>query len=216
MAKAGPTSQVTRVGDRSTRTRELLVDAAVKSLTLDGFVGASARSIAEKAELNQGLIFYHFGSVTNLLLAALDKVSADRMAAYGEAVAEASSPSELVNVAARIFKSDLDAGYVKVLVEMIAGAGSSSELRTEVADRIQPWFAFAQGAIDGAMPSSGLAEVLPTGDIAYAVVAMYLGLELLTHLEGDDAPTTRLFVLAGQLATMVTAMPHGTDAEVSG
>lgn len=214
MAKAGPTSQVARRDVRSVRTRELLVDAAVISLIKDGFVGASARSIAEKAELNQGLIFYHFGSVTNLLLAALDKVSADRMATYSAAVAEAATPSELVNVAARIFKNDLDAGYVKVLVEMIAGAGSSAELRTEVAARIQPWFAFTQEALDGAFPSSGLADILPTGDIAYAVVAMYLGLELLTHLEGDDAPTTRLFALASQLVTMVTAVSQGTAAEV--
>jgi AcrR family transcriptional regulator len=201
-------------GARSSRTRELLVEAAVRALIEEGYVGASARSIAAGADLNQGLVFYHFGSVTNLLLAALDKVSADRMAAYGQAVAEASTATELVDVAARIFRSDLELGYVKVLVEMIAGAASSPELRAEVSKRIQPWFAFARDAIGGAMPPGGLADLLPTGDVAYAVVALYLGLELLTHLEGDDAPAVRLFALASQLATTFSALSHGTAPEV--
>jgi AcrR family transcriptional regulator len=213
VAKAGPSSQVaTRVAGRSARTRELLVDAAVGALIDDGFIGASARSIADRAGLNQGLIFYHYGSVMSLLLAALDQVSTDRMAVYGQAVADASTPTELVDVAARIFQNDLESGYVKVLVEMIAGA-SSPELRTAVAARIPPWFAFAEGAIGGAMPAA-LASLLPTGDVAYAVVALYLGLELLTHLDGDDAPTTRLFALASQLTTMFSAMPNGSETQV--
>ena len=77
MAKTGTTSKVTDGGSsRSTRTRRLLVDAAIETLKEEGFTRASARTIAERAGSNQGLIFYHFGSVANLLLAALDAVSA--------------------------------------------------------------------------------------------------------------------------------------------
>ena len=178
----------------------MFVDAAVESLKCDGFAGASARAIAERSGMNQGLIFYHFGSVANLLLAALDSVSADRMATYSLVVEAASTPSELVDVALRIFSADLDAGYVTVLVEMIAGSTSTPGLGVEVAARIGPWFAFAQGAIERTFAKSPFASVLPPADAAYGVVAMYLGLEMLTHLNGDRAPATALFGHVQQIA----------------
>ena len=60
-------------------TRVALVDAAIESLRFDGFAGASARAIGARAEVNPGLIFYHFGTVADLLLAALEEVSARRI-----------------------------------------------------------------------------------------------------------------------------------------
>src|ERR1700722_370543 len=120
MVKSGAPSRVTATGGgRSTETRRVLVEAAVATLKEDGYAGASARAIAERAGVAQGLIFYHFGSVANLLLAALDAVSAARLADYGASVERARTPGELVEAAASIFREDLDAGYVTVLVEMI-------------------------------------------------------------------------------------------------
>ncbi|HVA09078.1 MAG TPA: helix-turn-helix domain-containing protein, partial [Acidimicrobiales bacterium] len=85
MAKSGTPSNVAgRGGARSVGTRRLLVDAAIETLKSEGYAGASARAIAERAGSNQGLIFYHFGSVANLLLTALDSVSAARLEQYGE------------------------------------------------------------------------------------------------------------------------------------
>ena len=113
--------------------------------------------------MNQGLIFYHFGSVANLLLAALDSVSAGRMEQYGAAVARVGSPSELVDVAMDIFREDLDAGYVAVLVEMIAGASSTPGLGPEVSARLGPWFAFAERPVATTVGGSPLDSLLPSG-----------------------------------------------------
>jgi AcrR family transcriptional regulator len=136
MAKSGTASSVVgKDSSRSAGTRTKLIDAAIGTLKEEGFSGASARAIAERAGLNQGLIFYHFGSVPNLLLAGLDSVSARRMGRYGEAVDRVGSPTELVDVATAIFREDLDAGYVAVLVEMIAGASSTPGLGSEVSNR---------------------------------------------------------------------------------
>ena len=155
--------------------RALLVRAAIEALQSDGYAGASARSIAERAGVNQGLVFYHFGSVANLLLAALDSVSAQRLAKYGSAVEQVGSPSELVDVAMDIFREDLDAGYVAVLVEMIAGASSTPGLGPEVSARLGPWFAFAEHAVSTTVGGSPLDAVVPPGDVAYGIVALYLG-----------------------------------------
>ena len=145
MAKSGTASSVAAKGDaRSVATRAKLISAAIETLQGEGFAGASARAIAQRADANQGLIFYHFGSVANLLLAALDAVSARRMEQYGAAVERVATPVELVDVAADIFREDLDAGYVTVLVEMIAGSSSTPGLGAQVSARLGPWFAFAR------------------------------------------------------------------------
>jgi len=213
-------------------TRRALIEAAIETLKADGFAGSSARAIAKRAGCNQGLVFYHFGSVVNLLLAALDRVSAERLDHYGGSVGSVNSVGELIDVAAAIFEEDLDAGHVAVLVEMIAGASSTPGLGPEVARRIAPWTDFAEQAVAGSLRSSAFATLIPSGDIAFGIVALYIGLEMLSHLDGDRAPALALFGHARQLATLFDSIgvlpgssqtgspgavesPAGTDAGAS-
>jgi AcrR family transcriptional regulator len=207
VAKAGSPSRVMEGGaSRSVETRRLFVQAAIATLREDGYAGASARAIAERAGSTQGLIFYHFGSVANLLLAALDAVSAERLERYSATIDHAGSLAELVDAAAGVFREDLDAGYVTVLVEMIAGAASTPGLGPEVAARIGPWTKFTQRAIEGILKDSPLGSVLPSDDVAYGIVALYLGLEMLSHLDGDRAPALALFAHAQQLAGLFSML----------
>jgi AcrR family transcriptional regulator len=214
MAKSGAPSNVAeRGGARSAGTRRLLVEAAIETLKTEGYAGASARAIAGRAGSNQGLIFYHFGSVANLLMAALDEVSSARMEQYGESVTGVGTPSQLVDAATDIFRSDLDAGYITVLVEMIAGASSTPGLGAEVAARIGPWREFAQAAVEHSLGDSPLGQVLPSEDVAYAVVALYLGLEMLSHLDGDREPALALFAQAKRLARLFESMAGDSTTE---
>lgn len=214
MAKSGaPSRVVERGGSRSEGTRRLLVEAAIATLQEVGFAGASARAIAERAGVNQALIFYHFDSVGNLLLAALDAVSDERMNAYREVVGEARSPRELVEAAKTIFAKDLDAGYITVLVEMIAGASSTPGLGDQVLSRIAPWGEFARTAIEGILGDSPFGSVVPSEDLAHGVVALYLGLEMLSHLSGDRRPALDLFSHVERLANLFEAMTASNPKE---
>lgn len=199
--RSGPTRPAT--GGRGAETRQRLVAAAVATLRERGFAGASARVIAERAGVNQGLVFYHFGSVTGLLLAALDHVSAVRADRYGQAVARASSPGELVDVAESIVSEDLDGGHAAVLLAMIAGAASTPALGREVAARIRPWTRFATDAIDDTLDRSPLGALLAGEEVGFAVVAFYLGLEMLAQLGGDRAPVDALFQRARTLLPLL-------------
>jgi len=188
--------------ERSSDTRRALVEAAVDVLRHDGFAAATARTIAARAGCNQGLVFYHYGSVVNLMLAALDEVSTQRRARYEEALVGVARPSQLVELAARIFREDLDTGDATLLVEMIAGATSTPGLGAQVKARLEPWTQFAVAALDQTLDGSPLAAVVAPAEIAHAVVALYLGLELLSHLDGDRTPALALFDRARQLATL--------------
>ena len=119
---------------------------------------------------------------------------------------------EPLAAATEIFREDLDEGYVTVLVEMIAGAASSPALGEQVAARIAPWRAFAQGAIEATISDSPLASLVPVADAVYAVVALYLGLEMLSHLDGDRTPALALFDQASQLAAFF-AGASGSSSE---
>src|SRR5882757_3601390 len=76
-------------------TKLQIAEAALQTLRANGFAGSSARAIAHIGGFNQALIFYHFGSVQNALLAALDLISERRLADYGPAFETAGTASEL-------------------------------------------------------------------------------------------------------------------------
>jgi hypothetical protein len=125
------------------------------------------------------------------------------MEKYSTAMTQVSSPTELLGLATQIFQDDLDTGYVTVLVEMIGGAASTPGLGAEIASRITPWFTFAQDALDQTFGGTPVASLLPSSDVAYMLVAFYLGLEMLTHLDGDREPALRLFNHAQQFVSLI-------------
>ncbi|HEY5024519.1 MAG TPA: TetR/AcrR family transcriptional regulator [Acidimicrobiales bacterium] len=204
MARSGAKRAVGRGSSQgSEETRRALVAATIDSLRDVGFSGTSAREIARRAGYNQGLVFYHFGSVTGLLLAALDEVSALRLTSYRHAVDEADGLQELVDTAESVFREDLDAGYISVLAEMIAGASSTPGLGAEVAARIAPWRTFAADAVRDTLADTPFSQLLPPDELAHGIVALYLGLEMLAHLDGDRDAALALFERARQLAGLL-------------
>lgn len=204
MATSGPRRSTNSASQpEKSATRAALIAGAIEALREVGFAGASAREIAGRAECNQALIFYHFGSVNELLLAALDDVSARRLAAYTDIVERAITLTELIDSARAIFSEDLDAGHVAVLVEMITGAQSTPGLGEQVAARLAPWRDFAESAVRQALTGSPLALVLPAKEIAHAVVAGFLGLQLLASLDGDRAAALALFDRARLVAGLL-------------
>jgi AcrR family transcriptional regulator len=201
MARSG----ASRPSATGAATRQALIDAAIETLRADGFAGASARSIATRASCGQALVFYHFGSVVDLLLAALDEVSDRRRARYQDAVAGVRTAGDLVAVATTIFREDMASGDAAVLVEMIAGAATDPALGVEVAARVAPWHQFAEEAITAGLAGSPLGALVPVADLSHAVVALYLGLELLGHLEGDHARADGVFDQLARLTPLIEA-----------
>ncbi len=186
--------------------RAALVAAAIEALRETGFAGASAREIAGRAGCSQALVFYHFGSVNDLLLAALDEVSARRMSAYRDMLEHARSAAALTESAKAIFTEDLEAGYVRVLVEMITGAQSVPGLGEQVAQRLLPWRDIAREAVRRAFGRSAAARLLPPAEAAHALVAGFLGLELLATLDGDRAAAFAVLDRAQSVARLLDVL----------
>jgi AcrR family transcriptional regulator len=205
MAKAGPRPTKSRRA-QSAEVRASLVSAAIDALRETGFAGASAREIAGRAGCSQALVFYHFGSVTELLLAALDEVSARRMAAYRDLLTGATSASALAASGRAILTADLDAGYVRVLVEMITAAHSVPGLGAQVAKRLQPWRELTEQTVRRALGGSPAARLLPPAEAARALVAGFLGLEMLASLDGDRSAALAVLDRCASVARLLDVL----------
>ena len=199
-------------------TKHRIVEAALETLKHEGFAGASARTIAERGGFNQALIFYHFGTIDGLLLSALDRTSEQRMRAYREAIEGASSLTELATVAARVFREDLVSGHIKVMAELIAGTSSHPELGPEISRRVEPWIELTSEVAERICRGTGLEAALPADDVGFAVVSLFLGIELLSHLDGNTTRAERLLAVGTTVAAMFegilglgAAAPEGED-----
>ena len=193
-------------------TKQAIIQAAFETLREQGYAGASARAIARRGDFNQALVFYHFGSVQNLLLAALDASSSARMERYEAALVEASDASSLIEVARTLHAEDLESGHITVLSEMIAGSVGNPELGREIVARMEPWVELVERSILQLVAGSPLAGAVPARDLAFAVVAFYLGIDLLAQLESDRARVDRLFELARTFAPLLAQLvPPGPE-----
>ena len=187
-------------------TRRTIIEAAVETLKDEGFVGATSRAVAARGGFNPALIFYYYGSMDALLLAALDFTSEQRLTAYREAVSRAASLGELIAAAKRLYQEDRASGHITVVSQMIAGSITRPELAPEMIDRMQPWIDLCQDALRPLLMDMPFARTIDAEDLAYAVVTFYLGANLLTHLDPDRTRTDSLFSRIDELEPTLNAL----------
>lgn len=180
--------------------------AALKTLTQEGFFGTTARAIARTGKVNQALIFYHFGSVDRLLLAALDATSQDRLGRYREGLAEVTRIVDLVEAMARLYKEDVLSGHITAVQEMVAGGSSVPALRQEVLARMEPWVVFAREVINRVTAGTVVEKLVPIDDLAFSAVALYFGIETITNLGGDRSTAETLFETGRRFAPIADAL----------
>ncbi len=87
---------------RSIRTRQKLLDAALEAFSENGFKGTSTRDIAERAGVHHPLITYHFKNKEELWRAAADKVFSEFSAALLEARRDAAKQTPRARMASMI------------------------------------------------------------------------------------------------------------------
>jgi AcrR family transcriptional regulator len=187
-------------------TKERIVEAAFHTLKVEGFAGTSARAIARRGGFNQALIFYHFGTLNDLLLAALDKTSAERMSRYRDSIGKATNVDEKIQTATRLYREDLESGHITVISELVAGSLARPDLGPEVVARMEPWIQFAEGVITDLVAGSPFEGTVSPRSLAFAVVALYLGVDLLSHLDQDKSRAEALFQMAGTFGPLLAPM----------
>jgi AcrR family transcriptional regulator len=168
-------------------TRQRLIDGTLDAIRRHGIAGTSARTIATAAGVNQALVFYHFGTVHDLLKAASLAATEARVAAFRNRLAAVTSLRELLAVGRELHAEERTLGNVAVLAQMLAGAQTDPQLAAATAGALRLWFAPIEQALARLLDSSPLAELLDTRGLARAASAAFIGLELFEGVDPDGA-----------------------------
>ena len=206
MAKSGPKTRGRPSNDDAGAVRPGLIAAATEVLREEGFVGASARTIAARAGVNSAAVFYHFGSVNELLLAALDASTQERLERYREATDDLADIGEAVRVVANLNREDYESGHIAVMAALVGGAAAIPGLGPLIAQRVQPWIDLTSEVVERLTVGTPLASVFSPPVIARALVSLFLGVELMAQLEGDRHEGLALFDEADKLVSFAGPM----------
>ena len=194
---------------KSEATKEALVAAALQTLREEGYAGTSARAIARRGGFTQALIYYHFPDLQSLLLAVLERASAERLRRYQEVLQGVDSAVELAASLRQLYLEDVEVGHVKAVQEIVAGASSSPVLGRRVLELLRPWAQFAEETITRLVTGSPLEHLVPAEDAAFAALALYMGMETMTHLNRDPAPGERLLEALARVAPLADMLRAG-------
>jgi AcrR family transcriptional regulator len=187
---------------RGSETRARIIEAALETVSEEGFAEATARAIARRGGFNQALIFYHFGSLANLLLEAFAETSATQVAKYRDAAADVSSLSDLVEIARRLHADDLESGSVAAVTQLMAAATDPKEKRA-ILDRFEEWIRLVQETLERVSSRMPVASVVPAREAAYAIAAMFLGIELMAHLDPQRSEAPAVFDMMVNMTLLI-------------
>lgn len=188
----------------SAGTREKLLDGAIRTLTEQGIAKTSARTVAAAAGVNQALVFYHFGSVDELLSEACRYATERRVGRYRERLAGISSLGELLAFGREMHEEERAAGHVAVLAQLLAGAQTQAGLADATAAGLSLWVVEVEKVLVRVLAASPLGEFADPVGLARAVAASFVGIELYEGV--DPGGAARALDALEQLGAVAAAL----------
>jgi AcrR family transcriptional regulator len=168
-------------------TRTKLLAAATESLRADGIAGLSARAIAARAGVNQALIFYHFGTLAELIDAACRQAVDDSADFYRDQFAAIGSLRELLTLGRKLHEREQAQGNVAMMAQLMAGAQQDEALAGSARYAMQRWNSEIEAVVERVLRGSPLAELTDAAGVARAISAGFIGLELYDGVDADGA-----------------------------
>ncbi|TDD23855.1 TetR family transcriptional regulator [Nonomuraea diastatica] len=185
-------------------TRAKLLEGALTTLTEQGIARTSARAVAAAAGVNQALVFYHFGSVDELLAAACRHGAEQRVAVHRERLNAVRTLGELLALGRDLHAAERDGGHVAVLAQLLAGAQTQPRLAPATAAGLALWTEEIERVLGRVLAGSLLSGLVDVAGLAKAASAAFVGLELFEGV--DPGGAEHAFATLDQIADLVTAL----------
>ena len=189
-------------------TRDTLLDAAAAALAEDGLAGVSARSVAGRAGVNQALVFYHFGSVSGMLDAAVRRSVDLAVVSYRDRLADVATLGELLSLGRDLHAAEKSLGNVLQMAQVMAGAMRDETLAEAARYAMDRWTGEVETALRRVLRPTPLDGIVDPRGLARAVSAGFLGLELHDAVDtqaGEDA--LRALEAVGALVSALDVLP---------
>jgi len=124
-------------------------------------------------------------------------------------IRDSTSPLELAARARLLYAEDVDSGHSTVVAELFAASTGQPELREQMVARMQPWLEFTERLVERFTAGSPFAALVDARAAADSILALYIGMDLLIHLDGDRTRATAMFDAGDRLAATLAPLFGG-------
>jgi AcrR family transcriptional regulator len=185
-----------RRGADPTETLRKLRKAAFETVRNEGFRGATARNIANLAGCNQAAIYYHFGGIEALLIAALHESSEARLEHYRTVLDGRTTVDDILSGLADLHEADVESGHLDVLTELLGGITAEPKLVPGLRAAVMPWMEFVTSCVERVAKTLSLPDLVPASAIADAVFSVVIGTQIQAKFDNDSGRFVRNVNLA--------------------
>jgi AcrR family transcriptional regulator len=199
-----PRRGAARAGATDTPVR--IMAATLHALGQHGYAGTTARVIAAAADVPVGLIFYHFGTLDDLMLAVLDHTSAERLPRWREALAGVRTVTELLAAMGALYADDARSGHALAVRELVSNGAFSERFGAAMSVRMEPWFDLAESVAARALQGTPVLALISARDLAVTTVALYLGLDVVSRVAGNATSAAALVAAGERIAPLLTGL----------
>ena len=181
-------SGLTRKEQRA-RTHEALLDATIRCLVTHGYAGTTTQRIQDAAGVSRGALLHHFGSKSELLVAAIHHIAEIRLSVFGELVADLGEGPQALERMVRAIRSVMAGPPFQAAIELWTASRTDAHLRAALLP--------AERRLGSALRSlfnehSGIADPEAAKIAFESLMALVRGLELTRIMRTDQSLDDRL------------------------
>jgi AcrR family transcriptional regulator len=116
--------------ERSAAMQQRLLDATVSALVECGYRGTTTLEVQKRAEVSRGALLHHYTSRSELMLAAIDHLTRERLAVLRDLATQAPPQrAKRVEWAVRVLWSSFEGPMFSASLELWLAARSDADLR---------------------------------------------------------------------------------------
>ncbi len=140
--------------EKRNETAAKILEAADELLVEVGRDGLRARAVAQRAGVNNALVFYYFGSIDGLVERVIERYYRRHLGALEEAFAAGGTFRERLHRVLDAYLDFIEANlrYPRLVQQQVAGAPAFHD---HIREHLAPLYEWTRDALDGVAPEAG-------------------------------------------------------------
>ncbi|WP_293781162.1 TetR/AcrR family transcriptional regulator [uncultured Aeromicrobium sp.] len=171
------------------RTRERLLDATMECLVIHGYAGTTTQRIQDAAGVSRGALLHHFGSKSELLVAAIHHIAAIRLETFTREIADLDDSPEALRRMVEAIREIMAGPPFQAALELWAASRTDEQLREALLPAERRLGASLR---DLFARHAGIADPAATSLAFESLMALVRGLELTRNMRADSTVADRV------------------------
>ncbi len=190
------TERIPAPTERGETTRRHLLEVAARSFAEGGYAGTSLNDIIKDAGVTKGGFYFHFASKEALALAVLHHIQEQWAGQVLAATLKHQDVQRQMDAMVEaLIELHGEKNTARAIERLCMELSEDPNLRPQVGPQYEVWVDMTASLFARAQQEGIIGEDFDTHDIAEAAVATFLGLEMMSQIQGRDlGPRVRRYV----------------------